>query len=164
MRELTSAACRPPGPDDHSRGPEAGTPVVFFADFTCPECAVAAAALAAGTARVHFRHFAISSRNRRSVPLAAASEAAAGQGAFWEFHDALFGDPGHTDDPHLWRICEKLGLSLDRFEADRRSEAVHARVAFQTSEALRAGAISTPSFLLDGRMLTELPAGVGEGS
>jgi len=157
MRELTSAACRPPGPEDHRRGPESGVPVVFFADFTCPECAVAAGELAARDALVHFRHLAISSRHRRAVPLAAASEAAARQGAFWEFHDALFGDPGRTDDPHLWLLCEELGLSLEQFEADRRSPEVLALVAEQTSEALRAGAISTPSFLVGGRLLAELP-------
>ncbi len=161
MRELTSAACRPPGPDDHRRGPEDGVPVVFFADFTCPDCAVAAGELADRGALVHFRHLAISSRHRRAVPLAAASEAAARQGAFWEFHDALFGDPGRTDDPHLWQLCEELGLSLEQFETDRRSAELLAVVSAQTSEALRAGAISTPSFLVDGRLLAELPEALG---
>lgn len=164
MRELTSADCRPPGSDDHRRGPKDGLPVVFFADFTCPECALAASSLADSGALVHFRHIAISSRHRRAVPLAAAAEAAALQGAFWGFHDALFGDPGRTDDPHLWQLCGALGLSLDRFEADRRSEKVLATVASQTSEALRAGAISTPSFVIGGRLLTELPDPITGGA
>lgn len=163
MRELTSADCRPPGPDDHRRGPEDGAPIVFFADFTCPECAVAAKALSESEALVHFRHLAISSRHRRAVPLAAAAEAAAAQGAFWEFHDALFGDPGRTDDPHLWKLCESLGLSVEKFEADRLSDEVLGIVAFQTSEALRAGAISTPSFLAGGNLSADLPDAVAGG-
>ena len=161
MRDLTSAACRPPGPYDHRRGPEGSTPVVFYADFTCPECAVAAAVLASRELSVHFRHLAISSRHRRAVPLAAAAEAAACQGAFWEFHDALFADPGRTDDPHLWKLCERLGLSTERFDADRRSDEVAAIVSSQTAEGLRAGAISTPSFLVAGELLTELPGNLG---
>ncbi|MFM9140206.1 MAG: DsbA family protein [Solirubrobacterales bacterium] len=163
MRDLTSADCRPPGPEDHVRGPADGPPVVFFADFTCPDCAVAAGKLKSARARVHFRHLAISSRHRRAVPLGAAAEAAAAQGAFWPFHDALFADPGRTDDPQLWRLCEELGLSTERFDADRRSPAVLALVADQTSEALRAGAITTPSFLVDGSLVTELPPEITEG-
>ena len=119
---------------------------------------MAAARLQEAGARVHFRHLAISSRHRRAVPLAAASEAAAIQGAFWPFHDALFADPGRTDDPHLWLLCEELGLSTERFDADRRSPSVLALVADQTSEALRAGAISTPAFLFAGSLSSELPA------
>jgi protein-disulfide isomerase len=157
MRELTSADCPPPGPADHRRGPDEGIPVVFYADFTCPDCAVAAERLKQSGALVHFRHMAISSRHRRAVPLAAASEAAAAQGCFWPFHDALFADPGRTDDPHLWRLCEELGISTSRFDTDRRSRATLDLVASQTSEALRAGAVSTPSFLVRGRLVTSLP-------
>ena len=43
-------------------------------------------------------------------------------------HDSLYADQGRLDDPHLWERCERLGLDLDRFEADRRSEAVAERV------------------------------------
>lgn len=163
MRDFSGAESRPPGPEDYRRGPEDGVPVVFFADFTCPECAVAAARLKGSGALVHFRHLAISSRHRRAVPLAAAAEAAGRQGAFWEFHDAFFADPGRTEDPHLWRICEQLGLSLERFEEDRHSEEIAEIVASQTVEALRAGAISTPSFLVEGRLVPELPDALAGG-
>ena len=36
------------------------------------------------------------------MALAQAAEAAARQGAFWAFHDALYADQGRIDDPHLW--------------------------------------------------------------
>jgi hypothetical protein len=142
---LTSAPVPGLRADDHVRG--AGELVVLYADFTCPRCAVAALELERDGARVVYRHFALKARHPRAVPLAQAAEAAGLQDAFWPFHDALFGDQGHVDDPHLWARCERLGLDVDRFEADRRSEAVAARVARDVREGLRAGITGTPAVL-----------------
>lgn len=156
MRELTSANPAAPGEGDHCRGPEGAPELVFYGDFTCPDCAVAALRLRDMPVQVHFRHFAMSSRHRRAVPLAAASEAAGVQGLFWEFHDSLFEDPGHVDDPHLWERCSRLGLDPDRFDHDRRGPVIDGIVRAQTLEALRAGAIATPSFLAGGRLYSSL--------
>ena len=43
-------------------------------------------------------------------------------------HDSLFADQGQLDPPHLWQRCRDLGIDLERFEADRRSDAVAERV------------------------------------
>ncbi len=43
-------------------------------------------------------------------------------------HDALFADQGRLEGPHLWTRAERLGLDVERFEADRRSDAVRDRV------------------------------------
>lgn len=82
--------------------------------------------------------------------LAAAAEAAGIQGAFWEFHDSLYADQGRLDDPHLWSRVESLGLDLDRFEADRRAEAVAERVGRDFKSAIRAGVTTTPTLFVDG--------------
>ncbi len=60
-------------------------------------------------------------------------------------HDALFADQARLEDPHLWQRAEQLGLDLDRFDADRRSEAVLDRVTGQFRAGLRAGVATTPS-------------------
>jgi len=133
--------------DDHVRGAVDAPLVVMYADFTCPRCAVAALELQREGARVVFRHFALKARHPRAVALAQAAEAAAAQGAFWAFHDALFADQGRIDDPHLWDRCGRLGLDLDRFEADRRSAAVVQRVQRDVRDGLRAGVTSTPKLL-----------------
>src|SRR5206468_11164872 len=124
--------------------------VVLYADFTCPRCALAVARLAGLRVRVAFRHFALRTKDRRAVPVALAAEAAADQGRFWEMHDALFADPGRLDDPHLWARAERLGLDLDRFEADRRSAALAERVRDQVRGGIRAGVAITPTMFLDG--------------
>jgi len=119
----------------------------MYADFSCPRCAVAAIALRDAGSTVVFRHFALKARHPRAVPLAHAAEAAAVQGAFWPLHDSLFADQGHIDDPHLWARCEQLGLDVERFEADRRSEVVATRVARDLREGMRAGVTGTPALL-----------------
>src|SRR3954454_4574786 len=121
---LQSAPVPPPAADDHIRGE--GPVVIVYGDYECPYCAVELANLCCGT--LLFRHFPVVSKHPRSRKLAAAAEAAHLQGRFWAMHDSLYADQGHLDDPHLWARVEKRGLDLDQFEADRRSDAVPARV------------------------------------
>lgn len=139
-------------PDDHVRGDADAPLVVVYADFTCPRCALAAERLRGAPLRTCFRHFAISARHVRAVPLAHAAEAAARQGAFWELHDALYDDAGRFDDPHLWAHVERLGLDMERFESDRRGEAVAERVTHDVRSALRAGAAATPTLAIRGQL------------
>src|SRR4051812_1409201 len=105
-----------------------------------------------------FRHFPIVSKHPRARVLAHAAEAAALQGAFWEMHDSLFGDQGRLDDPHLWARVEALGLDLDRFEADRRSESVAGRVERDFRTGVRAGVVSTPTLFVDGVQRPGVPS------
>jgi protein-disulfide isomerase len=65
-------------------------------------------------------------------------------------HDSLFGDQGRLDDPHLWERARRLGLDVDRFDADRRSEGVAERVARDFRAGVRAGIVTTPTLFLDG--------------
>jgi len=154
MSDLRSAPVPSLRDDDHVRGPADAPLTLFYADFTCPHCAVEAKQLADANARVVFRHFALKTRHPRSVPLALAAESAARQGAFWAFHDALYADQGRVDDPHLWAHCERLGLDLDRFQADRRDPAIAERVRRDVRDALRAGATTTPTIFGGGAQRT----------
>lgn len=146
-----------PGPrdDDHVRG--RGPVVTFYADFTCPRCAVAWARLTAAEIRLVFRHLALKAKHPRAVALALAAEAAALQGAFWPLADALYADPGHTDDPHLWAHCARLGLDVERWDHDRRSAAVGERVTRDVRDALRAGAVATPTLFAGAATLAGPP-------
>jgi protein-disulfide isomerase len=148
MGDLTSAPIPAVSDRDHVRGDRRDPDlVVVYADFSCPRCAVAAIALRDAGTPTAFRHFALKARHPRAVALAHAAEAAAAQDAFWPFHDSLFADQGHIDDPHLWERCEALGLDVARFEADRRGAAVAERVARHLREGLRAGVTTTPALL-----------------
>jgi protein-disulfide isomerase len=158
--ELTSAPPPPLRDDDHVRGPAGGRLVLAYADLTCPRCAVLWDRLP-GDARLVFRHLALRSKHPRAVALAHAAEAAAAQGAFVPFVDAVYRDQGRVDDPHLWARCEALGLDVHRFEADRRGAAAAERVARDTREAMRAGAVATPTCFAFDQGATAMLAGIG---
>jgi protein-disulfide isomerase len=144
MENLTSAPIPPVGPDDHVRG-EGEEGRVVYADLGCPHCAGAWQRLQEAPGRLVFRHFPVASKHPRSPALHAAAEAAARQGRFFEMVDSLYGDRGRVDDPHLWERTERLGIDLDRFEADRRSAEVEARVRRDFQSGIRAGVAGTPA-------------------
>jgi protein-disulfide isomerase len=153
MGELTSAAVPPAGPDDHVRG--GGEELIVYADLGCPHCAAAWPRIRSGGDRVVFRHFPVASKHPRSPALHAAAEAAGRQGRFFEMVDSLYADRGRVDDPHLWDRARRLGLDLDRFEADRRSEEVAGRVRRDFESGIRAGVAATPALFRAGRPLGE---------
>jgi protein-disulfide isomerase len=66
-------------------------------------------------------------------------------------HDALFADQGRLEDPHLWDRAERLGQDVARFDADRRSDAVAARVRADFRAGVRAGVATTPTAFVDNR-------------
>ena len=124
--------------------------MVVYGDYECPFCAVLDVALAQLDVRVCFRHFPVRSSHPRAWPAACAAEAAGEQGQFWAMHDALFADQGRLEDPHLWARAETLGLDVARFDADRRSETVLARVKASFRAGVSCGVVTTPSAFLDG--------------
>jgi protein-disulfide isomerase len=146
---LTTAGPPPPGPEDHVRGAPGAPLVVEYGDYECPYCAQTDALLARARVRRVFRHFPVVSKHPRARVLAAAAEAAGLQGAYWDFHDSLYADQGRLDDPHLWDRVRNLGLDLDRFESDRRSEAVAARIDSDFRSGVRAGVTTTPTLFAD---------------
>jgi protein-disulfide isomerase len=105
--------------------------------------------------RLCFRHFPVASKHPRAPALHAAAEAASLQRetAFWEFCDSIYLDQGRQDDPHLWEHARRLDLDLERFERDRRSEAVAVRATRDFRDGIRAGVAGTPAAFVDGRQL-----------
>jgi protein-disulfide isomerase len=162
LTALRSAPLPEPSSEDHQRGPAEARLLIEYADFECPFCAALHVKLAALAIRIVFRHFPVRSSHPRAWPAACAAEAAAIQGRFWEMHDLLFSDQGRLDDPHLWHRAEELGLDVERFEADRRSEAVVERVRRDFSSGVRAGVVTTPTVFVGGRMFAGSAIDPGE--
>jgi len=147
---LESAPLPPLGPADHVRGPAGGRLLIVYGDYECPFCAAIEGRLHGLELRVAFRHFPVRASHPRAHAAARAAEAAALQGAFWPFHDSLFADQGRLEDPHLWARARSLGLDVERFDADRRSEAVQRRVRDDFRGGIRAGVATTPTLYVDG--------------
>jgi protein-disulfide isomerase len=151
MVSLGSAPVPPLGDGDHVHGPTDAVLVIEYADFECPYCAALSVRLAGQHLRRVFRHFPVRSSHPRAWPAACAAEAAALQGRFWEMHGLLFADQGRLEDPHLWDRAQQLGLDVERFDFDRRSEAVRARVKRDFTSGVRAGVVTTPTLFVGQR-------------
>jgi protein-disulfide isomerase len=156
MGRLGSAPLPALNAEDHVRGAADAPLLIEYSDLECPYCAVLHARLEplvqGGHLRQVFRHFPIRSSHPRAWAAATAVEAAALQGRFWEMHDLLMDDQARLEDPHLWARAEALGLELDRFDADRRSDAVLARVRQDFAGGVSAGVVTTPSVFQGGEL------------
>ncbi|MDQ6750611.1 MAG: DsbA family protein [Actinomycetota bacterium] len=151
MTDLGSAPVPPLQAGDHVRGPATARLIIEYADFECHFCAVTHERLARLSLQRAFRHFPVRSKHPRAWACACAAEAAARQGRFWEFHDALYADQGRIEDPHLWKHARSLGLDVERFDRDRHSDEVAARVRRDFRSGVRAGVVATPTLFVDGK-------------
>jgi Na+:H+ antiporter, NhaA family len=142
---------------DHIRG-ELGRPLemVMFGDFQCPFCLGAQSVLR----RVHerlgdrlvfaFRHLPIPERHPLAPLAAEASEAAAAQGKFWDYHDALFAAQPKLSRETMLEVGSELGLDAGRMAAEMDSGVHRPRVERDLSSARQSGATGTPTFFVNG--------------
>ncbi|MGH2983926.1 MAG: DsbA family protein, partial [Solirubrobacterales bacterium] len=128
MTELTP----PLSAEDHVDGPDgAELELVMYGDFQCPYCAAAYPIVKrvrdqlAGRLLFGFRHFPLRDIHPDAQRAAEASEAAAGQGAFWPMHDRLYEARGALARADLISHALALGLDADRLAAELDSS-VHA--------------------------------------
>jgi len=159
MNSLGSAPLPPIASDDHVLGSGPRQPrVIVYADYECPYCAALEQRLVARATTWVFRHFPVRSKHPRAWAAACAAEAAALQGRFAEMHASLYADQARLEDPHLWARASDLGLDVERFDADRRSERVLARVRRDFESGIRAGVVTTPTLFEHGTMRADVPA------
>ncbi len=136
MNDLGSAAVPAVGEDDHVRGK--GPQVVLYIDLLCPLCAIEWAEIHDLPLELCVRHFPLKSKRPRSPALHAATEAVALQGgeeAFWKMLGLAARRPRPRRRPASVAAGGRSRLDLDRFEVDRRSDRVAARVEHATSRA-----------------------------
>jgi len=154
-----STVLTPPVDDiDHVRGhADAPLELVMFGDFECPYCLAAQASMRrvrdrlGDELRFVFRHFPIRERHPMAQAAAEASESAAAQGRFWEYHDELFAHQQELSDDELFRIASDLGLSVRRL-ADELAEARwEPRVARDVRSGEESAVPGTPTFFVNGR-------------
>jgi protein-disulfide isomerase len=152
--------------------PTAPVTIVEFSDFECPHCAAAHPLLKRlvreldGQVRLVFMHYPLTESHQRAMPAARASVAAGRQGKFWEMHDLLFENRGALSDEDFERYARQIGLDVERFQRDMRSE--ESRRAVERDRALgrQVGVTGTPTLFVNGRRfrgpLRSLPAYIQE--
>jgi protein-disulfide isomerase len=144
------------------KGPaDAPITIVEFSDYQCPFCArsepLVKEAMAAypTQAKLVFKHYPLTSIHPQAMPAALAAAAAQKQGKFWEMHEKLFANQRALAPEQLSEYARELGLDLDQFEADMKSDEVKAQVQEDVAMAQRAGVRGTPTIFVNGRILQQ---------
>jgi Na+/H+ antiporter NhaA len=142
---------------DHIRGPEnAPVTVVEYADFECPYCGQAEPEVRellrdfGGDVRYVWRHLPLRDVHPDAEKAAEAAEAAAAQGAFWEYHDVLFEHQDALTVRDLIGYAGSLGLDIERFTADLKSGGGAARIDEDIDSADLSSVSGTPTFFVNG--------------
>ena len=142
---------------DHVRGSPAGHLIIEYGDYECPYSRQAFHAIEqverqlAGTLRFAFRHFPLTGIHPHALAAAAAAEAAALQGRFWDMHELLFHRQKALEDADLLRYAARLGLDAAAFDQDRTSRAVADRIRRDVDSGLASDQVlGTPTLFIDG--------------
>src|SRR5262249_32631616 len=93
----------------------------------------------------------LTSIHRQAFAAAAAAEAAAVQGRFWDMHELLFHRQKALEDADLLGYAVRLGLDVAAFDRDRASGAVAGRIRRDVDSGLASGQVlGTPTLFIDG--------------
>jgi protein-disulfide isomerase len=152
--------------------------VEIWSDFQCPACrhlatdvepAIISTLVADGTARLVYRDAAFQGRRGdnpaydESVEAAAGARCAADQGLFWQMHDWIFANwngenEGAFAKDRLRGIADGAGLNGDTYEACLATGEQQTAARSETQQAVAAGIDSTPTLIINGRVVAGVPS------
>ncbi len=148
----------------------AAAPVTVYemSDFQCPYCrrfaletfrAIEEEYISPGKVRWVFVNFPLTSIHANAVAAAATAVCAARQGAFWPMHDLIYQyqeiwSPLKEPGPFFVSLADSVGISKAKLVECVKSPATEAEIRYEAEGAERAGAGSTPTFYIEGGLLT----------
>jgi formate-nitrite transporter family protein len=146
--------------DDHVLGPaDAPVTLVEYGDYECPFCRGAFRDVHRlldrypGKIRFVFRNFPIAQVHPHAEQAAAAAEAAAAQGKFWDMYELLLQDSSDLDFDSLLGYADRLGLDVARFRNEVMGNVYAERISRDISEGIRNGVNQTPKFYVNGQRI-----------
>ena len=109
-----------------------------------------------------FRNFPLTSIHPNALVAAAAAEAAGKQGKYWEMNDLLYtsqdewSSVSSADRTEVFeRYARQTGLNVEKYQEDIADPAVTKKINFDLALGKKQGAESTPTFILNGRILNQ---------
>lgn len=153
---------------NHVQGTSAaGVTLVEYGDFQCPYCEQYAPTVKTIISEFQnqvvfqFRNFPLTNLHPNAFAAARAAEAAGLQNKYWEMHDQLYESANwqvwtSASDPTTVfnQIAGQIGLKLPQFKADFASSKVNNLIKADSAEGTRLGVQGTPSFFLNGKLVT----------
>ena len=143
---------------ENIQGPvDAPVKIVEFGDFGCPACrrwhrsGIKQKLIETFGDQVSFtyRHFPVISEHGTEAAIAA--QCAGEQGAFWIYHDYLFGKAEGFTEAELESYAKELGLNTQSFETCMQSQEMREYGERDRRSAFREGVKGTPAFFVNGR-------------
>jgi protein-disulfide isomerase len=145
--------------DPIAAGPDtAPVTIVEYGDYACPYCRGEEPTLHelrrryGGQVRIVFRDFPLKI-HPGAMEAAMAARCAEEQGAFQQYHDALYTGRYGFSRPQLEALAGSLGLDTAAFSACLDAEGSRRLVTREIAQAQRLGVHVTPTFLIDGQRL-----------
>jgi protein-disulfide isomerase len=148
----------------------ASAPVTVYemSDFQCPYCRRFALEtfptiehdyISAGKVRWVFVNYPLTSIHPNAVAAAEVALCASRQGAFWPVHDLLYTHqdtwaPLKEPGPFLATLADSAGISRKALLACLASPGTEQEIRSEAEGSERAGAASTPSFYIEGGLMT----------
>ncbi len=146
---------------------EAQVTIVEYSDYQCPACAYfhpiveKLKADYGDTLDVKYRYFPLNSHQFAALA-ARAAQAAKNQGKFKAMHDKLFENQkswSSSGNPQAVFVgyAKELGLDMDQFRSELNATETQKTVMEQKQEGVNQGVNSTPTFIINGDNLQQLP-------
>jgi protein-disulfide isomerase len=145
---------------------DAPVTLVEYGDFQCPGCGQFARSIESDivenyvkTGQVVFEYRDFAFLGDESLDAAEAARCAQDQGKFWEMHHMLFynqegENQGAFSRGRLDDMAERVGLNMDEYTTCMDSNTHAEAVELSTQGGSSAGVVSTPSFLVNGELLS----------
>jgi protein-disulfide isomerase len=150
--------------DSPALGPEdAPVVIVEFSDYLCPACRAGHEEVNKvkdkydGEIKWVFKDLPLES-HEGADKLAEAARCAGLQGKFWEYQDRLFSSDGEPDTTRLEEYAEELNLDVEKFKQCLEKRETRPLVEKDREEAKKAGISATPTFVINGKMLSGAPS------
>jgi protein-disulfide isomerase len=153
----------PPFEQDHRQGSlNARVVLVEYGDYQCSQCGELYTSIKAIQHRLEatlfgrdalcyvFRHFPQAQIQPQAQKAAAASEAAAAQGRFWQMHEMLLKHQQELGDGDLAEYADNLGLDVTQFIRDIARKVYVDRINQDIASGIDSGVVSTPALFING--------------
>lgn len=146
--------------------PSAPIKVVEYADFQCPACQSVFDYLEPeiitkfiNTGKIFYTFEPFSFLGPESFRATEAAYCAADQNKFWDYHDLLFSNwagenQGAFSDENLFKFARQIDFDQDTFAECFNSGKYVQKVQDKSNEASSAGVTSTPTFIVNGQVVS----------
>jgi protein-disulfide isomerase len=138
--------------------PQGDVTIVEFFDYACPFCKAAEPRIEAllkqdKGVRLVVKEFPVLGPD--SVVASRAALAAARQGRYAAFHQALLLHHGGLDEPAIFEVAHDVGLDVQRLKRDMADPAITAEIQANLKLAHDIHVPGTPTFIVDNRIVTQ---------